>query len=206
MNSSPRVSVQLRGIQRPPALSVTGACLAAVANPAKGLARTGELLICQAVAFRAKGQMAIDLLAGVFADGIRLDFACGDEVYGSCTQLREYLEARGRAYVLRVPSSFCFTVARGVRLTYKKPPPGCPPPAAAGRSARPGTGPRATAGTPGRGWPPPRRATTCSSAATWPPASWPFTTVSYPPASPYRCPGWPVPPGAAGRRRGFPLG
>ena len=72
------------------------------------------------LAFRTKGQLAIDLLAEVLADGIRLDFACGDEVYGSCTQLREYLEARGQAYVLRVPSNFYLTVARGVRLTCKQ--------------------------------------------------------------------------------------
>ncbi len=56
----------------------------------------------------------------MLADGICPDFACGDEVYGSCTQLREHLEARGLAYVLRVPSNFCFTVARGVRLTCKQ--------------------------------------------------------------------------------------
>jgi SRSO17 transposase len=70
--------------------------------------------------FRTKGQLAIDLLAEVLADGIGLDFACGDEVYGSCTQLREYLEACGLAYVLRVPSNFYLTVARGVRLTCKQ--------------------------------------------------------------------------------------
>jgi SRSO17 transposase len=69
--------------------------------------------------FRTKGQLAIDLPGEVLADGVRLDFACGDEVYGSCTQLREYLEARGQAYVLRVPSNFYLTLARGVRLTCK---------------------------------------------------------------------------------------
>jgi hypothetical protein len=53
--------------------------------------------------FRTKGQLAADLIGEVLADGIGLDFACGDEVYGSCTQLREFLEARGQAYVLRVP-------------------------------------------------------------------------------------------------------
>jgi SRSO17 transposase len=71
------------------------------------------------LAFRTKGQLAIDLIGEVLADGVRLDFACGDEVYGSCTQLREYLEARSQAYVLRVPSNFYLTVARGVRLTCK---------------------------------------------------------------------------------------
>ena len=54
------------------------------------------------LAFRTKGQLAIDILAGAFADGVRLDFVCGDEVYGSCTELREYLEGRDQAYVLRV--------------------------------------------------------------------------------------------------------
>jgi hypothetical protein len=61
--------------------------------------------------FRTKGQLAIDILAGVFAGGIRLDFVCGDEVYGSCTQLREICEDYGQAYVLRVPSSFRLTLA-----------------------------------------------------------------------------------------------
>ena len=56
----------------------------------------------------------------MLADGIGLDFVCGDEVYGSCTQLREYLEACDQAYVLRVPSNFYLTVARGVRLTCKQ--------------------------------------------------------------------------------------
>jgi SRSO17 transposase len=72
------------------------------------------------LAFRTKGQLAIGLLSEVLADGIRLDFTCGDEVYGSCTQLREHLEACGLAYVLRVPSNFYLTVARGVRLTCKQ--------------------------------------------------------------------------------------
>jgi SRSO17 transposase len=69
--------------------------------------------------FRTKGQLAIDLLTEVLADGIRLDFACGDEVYGSCIQFREFCEARGQAYVLRVSSNFYLTLARGVRLTCK---------------------------------------------------------------------------------------
>jgi hypothetical protein len=71
------------------------------------------------LAFRTKGQLAIDLLDEVLGDGIGLDFACGDEVYGSCTQLRQFLEARGQAYVLRVPSNFYLAVTRGVRLTCK---------------------------------------------------------------------------------------
>jgi SRSO17 transposase len=72
------------------------------------------------LAFRTKGQLAIDLISEVLTDGIGLDFACGDEVYGSCTLLREHLEARSLAYVLRVPSNFYLTVTRGVRLTCKQ--------------------------------------------------------------------------------------
>jgi SRSO17 transposase len=70
--------------------------------------------------FRTKGQLAIDLLTEAFADGIGLDFVCGDEVYGSCTELRGYLEARGQGYVLRVPSNFHLTLARGVKLSCKQ--------------------------------------------------------------------------------------
>ena len=67
--------------------------------------------------FRTKGQLAIDILAGAFADGLRPDFVCGDEVYGSCTQLRQYLEERGQGYVLRVPSNFPLALARGITVT-----------------------------------------------------------------------------------------
>jgi SRSO17 transposase len=67
--------------------------------------------------FRTKGQLAIDICAAAYTDGIGFDFACGDEVYGSCTQLREFFEARGQAYVLRVPSNFTLTLAAGAKLT-----------------------------------------------------------------------------------------
>jgi SRSO17 transposase len=70
--------------------------------------------------FRTKGQLAIDILTGAFADGVLLDFVCGDEVYGSCTELREYLEDRDQAYVLRVPSSFRLALPGGVTLTCKQ--------------------------------------------------------------------------------------
>ena len=67
--------------------------------------------------FRTKGQLGIDILDGAYADGLAFDFACGDEVYGSCTELREYLESQGQAYVLRVASSFLFALAPGVNVT-----------------------------------------------------------------------------------------
>jgi SRSO17 transposase len=70
--------------------------------------------------FRTKGQLAIDVMQDAWADGLSFDFACGDEVYGSCTELRQFLEDQGQAYVLRVASSFTFTVAPGTRMTCKE--------------------------------------------------------------------------------------
>jgi SRSO17 transposase len=70
--------------------------------------------------FRTKGQLAIDICADAYADGLRFDFTCGDEVYGSCTQLREFFEARGQAYVLRVASDFPLTLAGQAKMTCKE--------------------------------------------------------------------------------------
>src|SRR6266487_5508051 len=67
--------------------------------------------------FLTKGQLAIDICAEAYADGLAFDFACGDEVYGNCTQLREFFEQRGQAYVLRVASSFAVGLAVGTKLT-----------------------------------------------------------------------------------------
>jgi SRSO17 transposase len=67
--------------------------------------------------FRTKGQLAIGILTDAFADSAAFDFVRGDEVYGTCTELREFVEERGQGYVLRVPSSFGLTLARGVTMT-----------------------------------------------------------------------------------------
>jgi SRSO17 transposase len=67
--------------------------------------------------FRTKGQLAIDIAAEALADGTAFDFFCGDEVYGSCTQLRAFLEDRGQGYVLRVARNFHLTLPGGQRLT-----------------------------------------------------------------------------------------
>jgi SRSO17 transposase len=69
------------------------------------------------LAFRTKGQLAIDICTDASADGINADFICGDEVYGNCTELREFFEARGQGYVLRVPSNFRLALADGITLT-----------------------------------------------------------------------------------------
>jgi SRSO17 transposase len=67
--------------------------------------------------FRTKGQLAIDILTDAYDDGLAFDFICGDEVYGSCTELRRFLEARGQAYVLRVASNFTLALAPGTAMT-----------------------------------------------------------------------------------------
>jgi SRSO17 transposase len=72
------------------------------------------------LAFRTKGQLGIDICADAHADGLQFDFICGDEVYGACTQLREFFEERGQAYVLRVASSFMITLAPGTKATCKE--------------------------------------------------------------------------------------
>ena len=57
------------------------------------------------LAFRTKGQLAIDICAEAFADGIGFDFFCGDEVYGNCTELREFFEGRAQGHGAAVPPS-----------------------------------------------------------------------------------------------------
>ena len=69
------------------------------------------------LAFRTKGQLAIDISTDAAAGGIPPDFYCGDEVYGNCTELRGHFEASGQAYVLRVPSNFMLTLAAGTTMT-----------------------------------------------------------------------------------------
>jgi hypothetical protein len=64
-----------------------------------------------------QGTAAIDILDDAYDDGLAFDFVCGDEVYGSCIELREFLEDRGQAYVLRVASSFLLALAPGTRMT-----------------------------------------------------------------------------------------
>jgi SRSO17 transposase len=84
-----------------------------IADPVRSL----EMALPLDLEFATKGELAAGLVAGAAADGVVMDFICGDEVYGSCTRLREALEAAGQAYVLRVPSNFKVTLAAGVGLT-----------------------------------------------------------------------------------------
>ena len=67
--------------------------------------------------FRTKGQLAADVLPDAYADGAAFGFILGDEVCGASPDLREYLESRGQAYVLRVASGFTLTLAGGTTMT-----------------------------------------------------------------------------------------
>jgi SRSO17 transposase len=67
--------------------------------------------------FRTKGELAADILTAAYGDGLSFDFVCGDEVYGGCTGLREFLEGRSQAYVLRIASSFTVKLAVGTTMT-----------------------------------------------------------------------------------------
>jgi SRSO17 transposase len=84
-----------------------------ISDPVKSLV-TGLPLVLR---FRTKGELAIDILSDAYADGLAFDFVCGDEVYGSCTSLREFLEEKGQAYVLRVACSFTLTLAAGTKMS-----------------------------------------------------------------------------------------
>ena len=67
--------------------------------------------------FRTKGQLAMDICADCYAGGLSFEFACGDEVYGSCTRLREFFEEQEQAYVLRVAPDFTLVLAPGAKVT-----------------------------------------------------------------------------------------
>ncbi len=84
-----------------------------IADPARSLAAG----LPPDLRFRTKGQLAIDICADAYADGVRFDFICGDEVYGASSELREFLETRGQGYVLRVACSFTVTLCGGTKLT-----------------------------------------------------------------------------------------
>ena len=84
-----------------------------IADPVRSL----EMALPPDLEFATKGQLAAAICADARTDWVNVDFICGDEVYGSCTELRQALEAADQAYVLRVPSNFTLTLTTGVKLT-----------------------------------------------------------------------------------------
>jgi SRSO17 transposase len=80
-----------------------------ISDPAKSAA----MGLPDDLVFRTKGQLAVDICAEAFTDGVRFDFLCGDEVYGNSTELRQFCEEAGQGYVLRVRSTFHLVLATG---------------------------------------------------------------------------------------------
>ena len=109
--------------------------------------------------FCTKGELAIGILTGAYGDGLRFDFVCGDEVYGACTALREFLEGRGQAYVLRAASNFTVALAAGTTLTCAEAVKKLLDGRGTGRSAPPARARKASGGMPGPGSRPPPRGT-----------------------------------------------
>jgi SRSO17 transposase len=111
--------------------------------------------------FRTKGQLAIDICTEALADDVRFDFLCGDEVYGNCTQLREFCKNTARDMCYGSPPASASPWRWGSRCPAPRRSPACSKTLAAGRSAPLGPARRASAGMRGRGWAPPPRGTTC---------------------------------------------
>ncbi len=87
--------------------------------------------------------------------------SAGTRSTAAAPQLREFFEDRGQAYVLRVPSQLPPHPARREEVNLRGGRQPAAWPASTPRSAPPGRAPRASAGMPGRGWPPPPRGTAC---------------------------------------------
>jgi hypothetical protein len=65
-----------------------GDCSGSPREHVDDVAASLKMALPPALKFRTKGELAIDILAEVHADGVIFDFVCGDEVYGNCTELR----------------------------------------------------------------------------------------------------------------------
>jgi len=163
-----------------------------IADPVKS-----QVMACRRTWCSHQGTAGHHHLRGRVRGRVRLDFACGDEVYGSCTGLREFLEDRGRATCCGCPRTFTSPWPAGSPSPARRP---------SGRCCR-----HAPLGSPlrreriegravvrlGVAGPPRPRGTTCWSAATSRRVSWPFTTVTCPKGRYSPWPGW---SGAAGLR------
>jgi SRSO17 transposase len=67
--------------------------------------RRAEAHVPEAVAFRTKPQLALEMIERALEAGVPAKWVVADEVYGSDGKLRRALEARDQAYVLAVKSN-----------------------------------------------------------------------------------------------------
>ena len=126
-------------------------------------------------------------MKNLLAEGRCPPWVTGDEVYGRDAKLCAFLEEQGIGYVLKIPCSFRVTLPAGQKVCAVMPP-GWRGRCLADRLGRARVQ-RANETTGGRGWPPPRPAITCSSAAAAPsPLSWLTFSATCPRAGPTRSP------------------
>jgi SRSO17 transposase len=78
--------------------------------------RRAALGIGEALEFRSKPQLAVDILQDMVTDATMPAWCAGDEVYGRSAELRTFCEDNGIGYVLRVGRAFYTDLAVGVRL------------------------------------------------------------------------------------------
>lgn len=73
-------------------------------NWCEDVGRRREASIPTDITFSTKQQLAYKMLSRAFASGFSPDWVLADEVYGSDSKFRRFLEERGQAYVLAVSS------------------------------------------------------------------------------------------------------
>jgi SRSO17 transposase len=72
---------------------------------AKNAERREEAAVPEEVGFATKGKLAREMLQRAFDAGVPARWAVADTVYGTARGLRQWLEKRGRSYVLAVPAT-----------------------------------------------------------------------------------------------------
>ncbi|RSM65088.1 hypothetical protein DMH04_49965 [Kibdelosporangium aridum] len=80
------------------------------------VARRDTAGVPEDVRFRAKSQLAQDILTGMIADDTMPPWVAGDEVYGRSGPLRKFLQDNGIGYVMRVRCAFRAELAPGRRM------------------------------------------------------------------------------------------
>ena len=133
--------------------------------------------------FRTKGQLAIDICTTAAADGFRLRFlSAGTRFTATAPSCGPTSRTTEQAYVLRVQKTFRITLPNGTALSCAQAVKTllAQDTSGGGKSAPPARAPKASGGTRGPGSPPPHPVTTCSSANTYAPVSWPSTTATCP--------------------------
>jgi SRSO17 transposase len=95
--------------------TLVGARIWIPAEQLTDLDRRAGLGIPDDVEFATKPQLAQAIVADMAADQTMPPWFAGDEVYGRCRQLRDYIEEQGAGYVMRVGCDFRVDITPGTR-------------------------------------------------------------------------------------------